>query len=73
MRWAAFLQIDLMYIRFPRQVAADRQAKKGDCVVLLEKLVRHLQVMLNISFEARVKNTLCFGGVERDKPNGAPF
>ena len=71
MRLTAFLDV-----RFPRQVAADRQAKKRDSVVLLEEVVGHLQVMLNtISFEPKMKNTgtLCFGGVERDNPIGAPF
>ena len=60
-------------VRFPRQVAVDRQVKKRDSGVLLEEVVGHLQVMLNtISFERRMKNTLCFGGVERDDPIGAP-
>ena len=45
--------------RFPRQVTADRQAKKRDGVVLLEEVTGHPQVMMNIiSFEPRVKNTL---------------
>ena len=49
-------------VHFPRQVAADHEAKKRDCVVLLEEeIVSHLQVTLaTISFEPRVKNTLCF-------------
>ena len=68
MRWAAFLFSDWMY-GFPRQVAADRQAKKRDCVVPLEEVVPHLQVMLDsIPVEPRVKNILCFGGIESDKP-----
>ena len=69
MRWAAFSLIDWMSGFQDKSLLTVKPRKLRDCVVLLEEVVGHHQIMLNtISFEPRVKNVLYFGRVERDKP-----
>ena len=66
MRWAAFLQIDWMYVFQDKSLLNVKPRREMALHVLLEEVVGHLQVTLNIVFfESRMKNTLFFGGVEK--------